>query len=287
MAGAQVIVDLYPDGPGYVDADDRSIESCHKTKTDANGDVALSLIPNTEIIPGGTVYRVRDYPQPGKIRTHFIDVPAGGGPYWLGDILSDPPGALTPAALTRHIEDPADAHDARAVSYDPSISLLSATDVQAAIDELAESLTRVAWKTNLGLYSMPPYLLVQWDEATILKGTGLTIIHYNIIGEQDGFSVTSDGAGWWMMTVYGLVSSVADPSLAGIMSAVDTAVSHAPRTEVRLEGSSSVPVLAAWPIYMEERAATTIPSFFYFDDPDASVTQASMTLVQLTQEERT
>ena len=35
-------------------------------------------------------------------RTHYITVPAAGGPYWLGDILSSPPGALTPAELTIH-----------------------------------------------------------------------------------------------------------------------------------------------------------------------------------------
>lgn len=50
----------------------------------------------------------------------------------------DPHG--TGAALTTHIDNATDAHDASAVSYDGTTSTLAATDVQAAVDENAADL---------------------------------------------------------------------------------------------------------------------------------------------------
>lgn len=107
ISGAQVIVDVYPDGPGYVNTLTDTIVAPKKRKSDANGLVTFDLVGNADIIPAGTVYRVRDYPAKDVIRTHYIDVPAAGGPYWLGDLLSDPPGTLESAALTVHANLPA------------------------------------------------------------------------------------------------------------------------------------------------------------------------------------
>lgn len=75
VRGAQVIVDVFPDVPGYVDALTSTIVAPRKVRTDANGLASFAVVPNALIVPGGTAYRVRDYPTKGITRTHYITVP--------------------------------------------------------------------------------------------------------------------------------------------------------------------------------------------------------------------
>jgi len=51
--------------------------------------------------------------------------------------------ATNASNLTNHINDPVDAHDASAISYNNSTSGLTATDVQAAIDELEDEIDNI------------------------------------------------------------------------------------------------------------------------------------------------
>lgn len=69
------------------------------------------LIPNADIDPAGTVYRVieRVSGAAGAQRyEHYISVGAGGGT--VHDLLTDAPGALAPSALAAHLADTSGVH---------------------------------------------------------------------------------------------------------------------------------------------------------------------------------
>ncbi len=69
--------------------------------------------------------------------------------YWVGDILTDLPITIPTPALTFHIADPLDAHDASAISVVPAGGLGS-TSVQAALAELDGELSAEAALRYLG-----------------------------------------------------------------------------------------------------------------------------------------
>jgi hypothetical protein len=91
---------------GYVTATDTEISGPVQLVTNASGTWSVTLTGNAAITPSGTVYRVHkavpDDPDPDQ----YVTVPTSGGPYAVADILTDPPGALTPSALAAHITDP-------------------------------------------------------------------------------------------------------------------------------------------------------------------------------------
>ena len=58
--------------------------------------------------PANTVYRVkRRWSGGGKAKVDYVTVPTTAGPYDIGDILTQPPGALTPSGLAAHAADTA------------------------------------------------------------------------------------------------------------------------------------------------------------------------------------
>jgi hypothetical protein len=122
------------DDPGYAE----QTETFGPTfvTTDEDGHAELTLRPNSDFVPPGTVSEVTETHPDGRSFTYYISVPDGAGPYWVGDILTDPPGALAPGALSAHLADPSDAHDASAISFVPTGSI-AATTVQGALAELA------------------------------------------------------------------------------------------------------------------------------------------------------
>lgn len=94
------------------------------------GSLVLDLTPNADISPTGTYYTVTigDF-------SMLIEVDANGGD--LQDLLADDPGVLAHTALSAHISDTVDAHDATAISFTPHGSI-AATNVQAAIQEVRD-----------------------------------------------------------------------------------------------------------------------------------------------------
>lgn len=120
---------------GYVSASDYTIEGQYGIETLTNGTWSQSLVANSLINPAGTAWKITEQVD-GRSHVYYVTVPTGAGPYFVEDILTDPPGTIASAALTTHMADTVDAHDASAVSL-TSVSGLVATDVQAAIAELA------------------------------------------------------------------------------------------------------------------------------------------------------
>jgi hypothetical protein len=136
-AGAKVTVTLVASTSGVAEGFTSSSGiAFQKTATaDASGVWSLSLTPNSLISPSGTVYKViESYAQQRVV--NYVSVPASGTPHLLGAILSDAPASLASAALTNHLADTVDAHDASAVSFVPT-GTVAATDVQSAIAEVA------------------------------------------------------------------------------------------------------------------------------------------------------
>lgn len=71
--------------------------------TNVNGAWSLSLEPNVNITPSGTVWRIVVTPPDGVPVTDYIEVPDVEGPHDVTDLTVDPPGALQSSALTTHI----------------------------------------------------------------------------------------------------------------------------------------------------------------------------------------
>jgi hypothetical protein len=115
-----------------------SYDSIVSTTTNAAGLWQLTLVANSLLTPAGTAYEIREANPVLETKHYTVVVPNGAGPYWVTDIEVDPPGALPSGALSDHLGDGGDAHDAASISV-ASGAGVSATDVQAAIAELAAS----------------------------------------------------------------------------------------------------------------------------------------------------
>ncbi len=125
---------------GYVSG---SSEAVHQRMAfAANGQHALSpalsdwsvdLVPNAQIEPAGTVYRITEQRGRAMAAIHIVEVPENGGPYSVLQTLIDEPGSMG-SLLLDHLAVAVDAHDASAVSVE-EIAGLDATDVQAALAE--------------------------------------------------------------------------------------------------------------------------------------------------------
>lgn len=81
--------------PGYDSISDQSIVSIYSGSTDAAGVWSANLIPNVNIVPAGSAYEVIEEPGISSVRKSYIQVPNVGGPFFLGDILQDPPSAIS------------------------------------------------------------------------------------------------------------------------------------------------------------------------------------------------
>lgn len=80
--------------------DDHEIVSTTEVTADASGDWSVTLPGNSGVDTdwGDTLYRITsgydpDYREPFKT---YVTVPASGGPYWVGDIRTTPPGGASP-----------------------------------------------------------------------------------------------------------------------------------------------------------------------------------------------
>lgn len=111
---ARVHIELLGSDVGY--GDDGVIEAVWKGRTSAGVWVA-DLVPNDDLLPEGTAYRVTESVGHEK-RTHIIQVLAALSDYdaedestihMVGDLLVDAPGTLESPALALHEDDP-DAH---------------------------------------------------------------------------------------------------------------------------------------------------------------------------------
>lgn len=139
---SRVLIELYATstgapGIGIVPTQDYEILGRQELEVDESGVWEVVVKGNAAIIPANTVYSAL-YLREGytPVRLYFL-APNDNAVYWIGDILVDPPSDLPSAALAAHLASTS-AHLAANIVYDPTITgLLTATDVQDAIDEVA------------------------------------------------------------------------------------------------------------------------------------------------------
>lgn len=82
-----------------------SLESIVGTLTltpDEDGEWSADLVPNSEIVPTGTVYRVVIEGGEASNKRRYISVPDEAGPLEVRDLLTEEPGAPASAALAVH-----------------------------------------------------------------------------------------------------------------------------------------------------------------------------------------
>lgn len=98
LDGARVEVRLVAsttsEAAGYIAASDREVLGRFTTTTAVDGTWSVTLDANSLITPTNTYYEVVVTPVGGKGVTYNITVPNGAGPYWVGDILTDPVAGL-------------------------------------------------------------------------------------------------------------------------------------------------------------------------------------------------
>lgn len=174
VEGAAVVIRLIATIPestpaaGFVGADDETIDSQITLETDALGLWSTNLVPNELITPEGTYYLVTQRPDVTPRRPavkYRISVPDGAGPYWAGALLMNAPDAL-----------PSVASEASAVSFNP-IGIIAATNVQAAIAELEDEVSRTSVSAGSHLAVGPDDpeaagLVASGDEYVWLKTDG-------------------------------------------------------------------------------------------------------------------
>lgn len=109
------------EAPGYDPVADVAVHGRWRTRTDALGRWSAELVPNSLLVPAGTVYVVDVASSKGSIR-HTISVPNGAGPYRVEDILAAAPAALPTAELTAHATLTTDAHGGLVATTDERLS---------------------------------------------------------------------------------------------------------------------------------------------------------------------
>lgn len=139
---------------GFVSASDYTLYGLYKPTVNSTTAVwAQALVPNSLIVPAGTMYKITTRID-GGVSIDYVTVTNVAGPLFVEDIIEDgPPGPLAgnallqeiarataaegviAAGLSAHIADGTDAHDASAISSVPA-GTLAATDVQTALNEL-------------------------------------------------------------------------------------------------------------------------------------------------------
>lgn len=120
---------------GWIPTEDLGVGARTHLTCDTTGKWTSGLQPNSLINPANTVYRVT-YRTANWSTSFHISVPNTVGLHRVEDILTDAPGSLPTSALTNHLTDTLDAHDASAVSFLPT-GTIAATDTQSAVAEVA------------------------------------------------------------------------------------------------------------------------------------------------------
>lgn len=157
-------LELYPNGdpiankkvlfkvwsaPAYSEEGEFSLEAVGEVKTDNDGYWEAELEPSAGLLPTGNVYIAEIVFRGGVVR-HLFNVPEvapehGAEPYWIGDHLADPPGALMTAALADHILDP-NAHNE---TVHPDLAVHDALGLATDAALAAEAVLRANADTSL------------------------------------------------------------------------------------------------------------------------------------------
>ena len=77
-----------------VASNDTVIRGVYGSSTDDNGHWEVDLVPNVDILPTGSLYKVTErISATDDAQVYFVEVPDGATPpvVWVGDILQDAP----------------------------------------------------------------------------------------------------------------------------------------------------------------------------------------------------
>lgn len=109
VAAGRVTIDLVgengrplTDG-AFVSASDFAIQASYSADL-ASGVWSVTLTANELINPAGTRWRVSESVD-GRLSTYYIEVPTGGGPHFVEDILDEAPSSVPSSALAAHAAD--------------------------------------------------------------------------------------------------------------------------------------------------------------------------------------
>lgn len=173
---------IYIANEAWLTGESTSLRHVTRASTDSTGKWQVSLRPNSEITPEGTVYVVEETVL-GKTETYAFIVPAAGaGPHWLFDILTDPPGALTPSALAAETAARIEADTDEATTREEADDVLAAalvaeTDARTGADaDLAGAITEA--ETDANAYTDSRVVKAVIDALGIDAATleGLTVV---------------------------------------------------------------------------------------------------------------
>lgn len=157
---------IYPGNGGFVHGNETEVLGIWAYHTNASGEWTADLQPNSEIEPPGTYYEVTQRYNPGRRTSKtFIDVPATGGPYWIGDLM-----IVSPSDIDRYVQ-------ASQVTVVPGAGITS-TNVQDALIELRQAITSGTGDAHYH------------HDQTIPSATW-TIVH--MLGKNPSVSVTTSG----------------------------------------------------------------------------------------------
>lgn len=181
--GARVTAELYADGQlAYGTANDVTVGSV-ATLTDNSGKWQLSLEPNANITPSGTVWAVTVKPVGQPADRLYVSVPDSAGPHNATQILAEQPGALPSEALEAHQllgalsahggqrHFVADVRDYGAAVYSSVSDVVqpSAGNLQSAIDAVSASGGGVVMVPGWVGISSP----VTLKRNVVIRGTGM------------------------------------------------------------------------------------------------------------------
>lgn len=116
----------------------------------------------------------------------------------------DDAGTETPLGggdVAAHLADTTDAHDASAVSFDPTgLAIIAATEVQTALEELDAAVAggsfdpdqHMPWTIDVNAFGVPA-TQTNWNTITIGSAGGLHLIHNAV---RDSSAAQNDEIGW-------------------------------------------------------------------------------------------
>lgn len=205
MSGVTVVCTLKP--YGFRISDGTTIARRQTTTTNGSGVYTFTLEETSNITPAGSWYEIEEQTPTASGGRHVWAITVGadnatvaasliatrpdqGQPDYLTQDQGDA-RYITTGDLNDHLADTADAHDASAISYNGGTGM-SATDVEAAIDELATE--------KLNAATVPEVLIIPIGDETTAITTGTAKVTFHMP---------------FAMTVSSVAAGLATPSSSG------------------------------------------------------------------------
>lgn len=163
--------------------------------------------------------------------------------------------------------------------------IIAATATSVGVDQLS----KYYWKEYNSALSAGSNR-VQFEIGAELGPTALNIAHYSILGEQDGFSTTAQGRGYWEIQVY-LDFTVAAPVTMYFAPVFDEAPTLAMALDGWLQPYEQFALVAGthriartFLVKMNSGSSTASPFQVSFSAAGAVINKAGLKFIQLSKE---